>query len=64
MKALCKAGTYSPTGLEPCYLCEKGSYQEMEGQRQCLQCGVNTTTPDEGSNSSAQCAGNENVNSL
>ncbi|CAH3141747.1 unnamed protein product [Porites lobata] len=54
--ALCKAGSYSPTGLEPCIQCEKGFYQETEGQRLCIKCGVNTTTPEEGSNSSMQCA--------
>ena len=55
--ALCKPGLYSPTGLEPCIQCEKGFYQETEGQRLCIKCGVNTTTPEEGSNSSMLCAG-------
>ena len=55
--ALCKPGSYSPTGLEPCIQCEKGFYQETEGQRLCIKCGVNTTTPEEGSNSSMLCAG-------
>ena len=55
--ATCKAGSYSPTGLEPCFFCEKGLYQPSEGQRLCSKCGANTTTPDEGANSSAQCGG-------
>lgn len=53
--AVCKAGSYSPTGLEPCFPCEKGFYQEMEGQRLCLNCSVDTTTAEEGSTSSKQC---------
>ncbi|PFX23088.1 Fibropellin-1 [Stylophora pistillata] len=53
--ALCKAGSFSPTGLEPCFVCDKGLYQEMEGERHCLKCGVNETTPSEGSNNSMQC---------
>lgn len=57
LTAICKAGTYSPTGLEPCLPCEKGSYQELEGQRLCLKCSPDTTTPEEGSNSSMQCKG-------
>lgn len=57
LKALCKAGSFSPTGLEPCIACDKGLYQEMAGQRQCLKCSVNKTTPAEGSNNSTQCGG-------
>lgn len=57
LTAICKAGTYSPTGLEPCLPCEKGFYQELEGQRLCLKCGPDTTTPEEGTNSSKQCEG-------
>lgn len=54
---MCKHGSYSPTGLEPCIQCEKGFYQERDGQRLCIKCDINTTTPEEGSNSSLQCAG-------
>ena len=57
MEALCKPGSYSPTGMEPCFLCTKGYYQTMEGQRSCLECSPTLTTPGEGSNSSMQCAG-------
>lgn len=57
LKALCKAGSFSPTGLEPCITCDKGLYQEMVGQRQCLKCSVNETTPAEGSKNSTQCGG-------
>ncbi|XP_078343207.1 uncharacterized protein LOC144628957 isoform X2 [Oculina patagonica] len=53
--ALCKPGSYSPTGMEPCFPCDKGYYQDLEGQLSCLQCGPIQTTPAEGSNSSVQC---------
>ena len=53
--AYCKAGSYSPTGLEPCFPCQKGDYQPLEGQSSCFKCSANTTTSREGSNSSGQC---------
>lgn len=57
MEAFCKTGSYSPTGLEPCIACDKGYYQNKEGQRMCVECGVNQTTSAKGSNSSIQCGG-------
>ncbi|XP_067018332.1 uncharacterized protein [Acropora muricata] len=53
--AFCKPGSYSPTGMEPCFLCDKGYYQTEEGKQSCLPCSPNTTTPGEGSNNSVQC---------
>ncbi|XP_068737640.1 uncharacterized protein [Montipora capricornis] len=53
--ALCKAGSYSPTGMEPCFPCEKGYYQEFEGQSQCTKCNADKTTSGRGSNSTIQC---------
>jgi len=61
-KANCKAGSYSPTGLDPCFLCQKGDYQPLEGQSSCFKCSANTTTPGEGSNSSLHCGGNSLYN--
>ena len=61
MEALCRPGSYSSTGMEPCYLCDKGYYQTMAGQSSCLACSPTLTTPIKGSNSSMQCAG---VNSI
>ena len=57
MEALCQPGSYSPTGMEPCFLCDKGYYQTKEGQNSCLECSPNKTTSTEGSNSSVQCGG-------
>ena len=31
----CAPGTYSPSGVEPCKPCEKGSYQAEEGKLSC-----------------------------
>lgn len=53
--ALCRAGTFSPTGLEPCMKCEKGFYQEEDGQTVCKRCIEGRTTSSEGSDSSAEC---------
>ena len=41
----------------PCFSCQKGDYQPLEGQSSCLKCRANTTTPGEGSNSSVECGG-------
>ena len=60
--ATCKAGSFSPTGLMPCFPCQKGAYQSLEGQRSCLKCRANTTTPGEGSNSSVECGGKNLLN--
>ena len=57
MEALCQPGSYSPTKMEPCFLCDKGYYQTKEGQSSCLECSPNKTTSAEGSNSSTQCGG-------
>lgn len=57
LTAVCKAGSYSPTGLKPCFPCEKGFYQGTEGQSLCLKCRLDTTTSEEGSTSSKQCRG-------
>ncbi|CAH3198766.1 unnamed protein product [Porites evermanni] len=55
--AFCKAGSYSPTGLEPCISCEKGFYQEKEGQKGCFKCISATTTPGIGSTAPKECRG-------
>ena len=55
--AFCKKGFVSPTGLEGCYPCEKGQYQNLTGQTKCLACGENMTTPGDGAARSSDCAG-------
>ena len=55
--AFCKKGFFSPTGLEVCYPCEKGQYQNLSGQTGCLACGQNMTTSGDGATRSSDCAG-------
>ena len=55
--AFCKKGFVSPTGLEGCYPCEKGQYQNLTGQTECLACGHNMTTSGDGATRSSDCAG-------
>ncbi|XP_031559986.1 uncharacterized protein LOC116296157 isoform X2 [Actinia tenebrosa] len=55
-KAYCKRGHYSPTGLEPCVACDKGSYQSMDGQLKCKTCPDNQTTHSEGATSLNNCS--------
>ena len=55
--AFCKKGFVSPTGLEGCYPCEKGRYQNLTGQTKCLACSENMTTPRDGATESSECAG-------
>ncbi|XP_070554253.1 sushi, von Willebrand factor type A, EGF and pentraxin domain-containing protein 1-like [Ptychodera flava] len=45
-KNLCRPGTYSPTGLETCLSCPRGSYQSNYGSKSCTPCdgGVPTWT--------------------
>ena len=60
-EVVCKAGSYSPSGAQSCFACDKGSYQNMEGQFSCLKCGPNQTTSAEGSISSLQCGGIQRI---
>ena len=57
LAAFCKIGFVSPTGLEDCYACEKGQYQNVTGQTECLACGDNMTTPGDGATRRSDCAG-------
>ncbi|KAG8199879.1 hypothetical protein JTE90_015870 [Oedothorax gibbosus] len=51
----CKPGSYSSTGLEPCSLCDYGSYQNKEQQKFCELCPDATNTRQRGSSSQTQC---------
>ena len=63
--AFCKKGFYSPTGLEGCYPCEKGTFQNQTGHTKCHACGQNMTTPGDGFTNSSDCAGiNQFIRSL
>ncbi|KZS17024.1 putative Sushi [Daphnia magna] len=54
-QAQCLAGSYSPTGLEPCSTCPQGTYQTEYSQRQCLPCPSGSTTWRRGSRRLEDC---------
>ncbi|XP_060076672.1 uncharacterized protein LOC132556307 [Ylistrum balloti] len=54
-KAECQPGTFSQTGYEPCTFCPKNFYQELAGQKGCMECASDAITNTSGSNNSAQC---------
>ncbi|XP_022110883.1 sushi, von Willebrand factor type A, EGF and pentraxin domain-containing protein 1-like [Acanthaster planci] len=41
---VCPSGHFSDTGLEPCFRCEKGSYQSEARSLSCLPCPVGQST--------------------
>ncbi|CAB4012943.1 Hypothetical predicted protein [Paramuricea clavata] len=51
----CAPGTYSPSGVEPCKPCEKGSYQPEEGKLSCLPCKGKKSTYGPGAKSEVYC---------
>ncbi|XP_072179385.1 uncharacterized protein [Diadema setosum] len=52
---ICKPGFASMTGLEPCYICGIGTYQNSSYSTECNQCPEGMTTRQIGSNSSDHC---------
>ncbi|XP_063877551.1 sushi, von Willebrand factor type A, EGF and pentraxin domain-containing protein 1-like isoform X4 [Scylla paramamosain] len=56
-RPMCLPGQVSNTGLEPCYYCPPGHFQEQEGQKECLRCPGGGSTPDRGTASMYQCDG-------
>lgn len=44
MAAQCLAGSYSPTGLEPCSTCPQGTYQTEYSMKYCQTCPEGSTT--------------------
>lgn len=53
----CPMGSFSPTGLQPCNLCKRRSFQPNKGRRQCLPCPGTTLTKAEGSKNRLDCIG-------
>ncbi|XP_064481560.1 sushi, von Willebrand factor type A, EGF and pentraxin domain-containing protein 1-like isoform X2 [Ornithodoros turicata] len=51
----CPPGTFSRSGLRPCSLCPKGTYQAKGGQTDCLQCPVGESTYTSASTSESDC---------
>ncbi|XP_065668355.1 sushi, von Willebrand factor type A, EGF and pentraxin domain-containing protein 1 isoform X2 [Hydra vulgaris] len=52
---ICPAGTYSKTGVEPCYPCTMGFYQPWGGQTNCIQCPGLLSTHITGSTNELEC---------
>lgn len=43
------------TGVEPCWACERGKFQDLSGQTSCVACPSNFSTPERGSTSKQNC---------
>ncbi|XP_030846782.1 fibropellin-1-like [Strongylocentrotus purpuratus] len=54
-KDKCLPGTFSSTGVAPCYRCDFGFYESKPFSTNCAICPNETTTLQRGSNSSGQC---------
>nr|XP_022308447.1 sushi, von Willebrand factor type A, EGF and pentraxin domain-containing protein 1-like isoform X3 [Crassostrea virginica] len=52
----CSPGEFSKTGLEPCKLCSKSSYQTDEMSTSCLQCPFGKTTTFPGATNQQICS--------
>ncbi|KAB7498637.1 Fibropellin-1 [Armadillidium nasatum] len=54
-RQMCAPGTYSATGLEPCFKCPVNYYQSQEGMHSCRQCLDDRYTINEGAVSESEC---------
>ena len=54
---MCGRGTYSKTGVEPCFPCTFGFFQPKAGQSSCIQCPDAKSTLAEGAVQSSECRG-------
>ncbi|KAH9490419.1 hypothetical protein Btru_035137, partial [Bulinus truncatus] len=52
---MCTLGSYSRSGLEPCYLCPKGKYSDKVGQKNCSVCPFGSWTEEEGTPRKDMC---------
>ncbi|XP_047481240.1 LOW QUALITY PROTEIN: sushi, von Willebrand factor type A, EGF and pentraxin domain-containing protein 1-like [Penaeus chinensis] len=53
----CEPGSVSETGLQPCFDCPVGFFQEKSGQTECFRCPHGAETDGQGSTSFFQCHG-------
>ena len=56
----CLPGTISETGMEPCFPCPRGYFQERNGSDHCFKCPFKTTTLHQASDSFGDCIGLNN----
>ncbi|XP_037083875.1 LOW QUALITY PROTEIN: neurogenic locus notch homolog protein 1-like [Pollicipes pollicipes] len=54
-RAKCAPGTYSATGLEPCFACPRNFFQPIEGANTCFECPTGNMTESEGATTPDQC---------
>ena len=54
---MCKPGSYSSSGLQPCALCPMGSNQPLFGQTSCTKCALGQISLITGSGGTSNCAG-------
>ena len=62
--ANCPAGSYSSAQNDTCVECPFGTYQPIQGQKDCVSCGKDLTTISNGTLEEAQCIGNRDVGLL
>lgn len=51
----CPPGSYSATGLQPCYKCPNNFYQNIEGSQTCNECPSNMKTDGSGATGREEC---------
>ncbi|CAN8006554.1 unnamed protein product [Ixodes hexagonus] len=54
-RALCKPGTFSTSGKEPCMSCDTESYQDISGQTSCKKCPAGLSTGYWGADGPSSC---------
>uniref|UniRef100_T1IZH1 Sushi, von Willebrand factor type A, EGF and pentraxin domain-containing protein 1 n=1 Tax=Strigamia maritima TaxID=126957 RepID=T1IZH1_STRMM len=54
-QAECQPGSFSPTRLEPCNLCPRGSYQPRAGKSFCIPCNGTLYTLEAGMRAESTC---------
>ena len=57
---MCPPGWVSETGLEPCFACPKGDFQEFPGKTYCMICPNDVLTRNQGSTALEDCLGISN----
>lgn len=60
----CQPGTYSTTAFEPCFACPLNTYQDRSTRKQCLKCPPGLYTWKVGANSSSDCVGKSEKNTI
>ncbi|EEC13583.1 neurogenic locus notch, putative [Ixodes scapularis] len=55
LMTLCKPGTFSTSGKEPCMSCDTESYQDISGQASCKKCPAGLSTGFWGAKESSSC---------